>query len=199
MILPELGKGGLWMANELRKAVEEMISMPEKELAKKLPSLASKLRGHIGELITAMPDLVPRIVRRMEEIDSKRFMNEAPEAAKLFTDLVWEGVSVLVERNPELKGDLEKLGNMTMNFKATDSPLEVHVNISNGKISGGAGLAEKADLTFSGTTENIIKLMTGAMDPVSGFMSGKYKMDGNLTVGMKLAPVMTKLTKTVRG
>lgn len=40
--------------------------------------------------------------------------------------------------------------------------------------------------------------MTGSIDPVSGFMSGKYRMDGNLTVGMKLAPVMTKLTKTVR-
>ncbi|MBS7288405.1 MAG: SCP2 sterol-binding domain-containing protein [Candidatus Freyarchaeota archaeon] len=41
--------------------------------------------------------------------------------------------------------------------------------------------------------------MTGSMDPVSGFMSGKYKMDGNLAVGMKLASVMAKLTKTVRG
>lgn len=62
----------------------------------------------------------------------------------------------MVERNPELKGDLEKLENITMNFKATDSLLKVHVIISNGKISGGAELAEKADLTFSGTTENII-------------------------------------------
>ncbi|MEM1658137.1 MAG: SCP2 sterol-binding domain-containing protein [Candidatus Jordarchaeales archaeon] len=187
------------MAEELGKIVDNMLSMSEDELAKQLPSILPKLRGRVGELLRARPDVVSKIVRRMEEIDVKRFMEKAPEAARAFTDLVWEGVSVVVERTPELKSDLEKLGNMTLNFKATDSPLEVHVKISGGKISGGSGLAEKADLSFSGTTENIIKLMTGAMDPVSGFMSGKYKMDGNLTVGMKLAPVMTKLTKTVRG
>ncbi len=187
------------MTRKLRKIVEEMFSMPEEELAKKLPSLVSELKGHVKELIENVPDLVPRMVKRLEEIDSKRFMSEAPEVAKDFTSLVWEGVSVVVERSPELKSDLEKLGSVAMNFKATDSPLEVHVKISDGKISGGVGLAENADLTFSGTTENIIKLMTGSIDPVSGFMSGKYKMDGNLAVGMKLAPVMTKLTKAVRG
>ncbi|MBS7288404.1 MAG: SCP2 sterol-binding domain-containing protein [Candidatus Freyarchaeota archaeon] len=184
---------------ELKKIVENLLAMPESELMKELPKHAPALRGRVGELIDAIPNLVPRLIKRLEETDVKKFVTEAPEAAKGFTDLVWEGVGILAERTPDVKGDLEKLGTVTMNFKATDSPLEVNMKISGGKVIGSWGLAEKADLEFSGTTENIMGLLLGSIDPLRGFMLRKFSMKGGMSLGMKVAPVMSKLAKMARG
>lgn len=176
-----------------------MLVMSDSELMQELPKQAPKLKEHVRELIDSVPNLVPRMIKRLEQTDVKKFVNEAPQAAKEFTNLVWEGVSILAERTPDVKRDLENLGTVVMNFKATDSPLEVTMKISGGKVTGNWGLAEKADLEFSGTMENIMGLLLGSIDPVRGFMLRKFSMKGGMTLGMKVAPVMSKLAKMARG
>ncbi|MBS7248357.1 MAG: SCP2 sterol-binding domain-containing protein [Candidatus Jordarchaeales archaeon] len=187
------------MVEELKNIVEKLLVMSDDELMKELPKHIPSLMGHVKELMDAIPNLVPRMIKRLEESDVKRFVKEAPEAAKGFTNLVWEGVSILAEKSPDVKSDMEKLGSVTMNFKATDSPLEVNMKISGGKVTGSWGLAEKADLEFSGSTENIMGLLLGSIDPLRGFMLRKFSMKGGMSLGMKVAPVMSKLAKMARG
>jgi len=187
------------VVEELKNIVEKLLAMSEDELMKELPKHIPALKGHAKELMDAVPNLVPRLIKKLEETNVKRFMNEALEAAKGFTDLIWEGVSALAERKPDVKSDLEKLGSVAMNFKATDSPLEVNMKISNGKVVGSWGLVEKADLEFTGPTENIMGLLLGSIDPLRGFMLRKFSMKGGMSLGMKVAPVMSKLAKMARG
>jgi len=47
-----------------------------------------------------------------------------------------------------------------------------------------------ADCTIAITLENLNALLTGALNPVTGFMSGKFKVSGDMSVAMKLQKVV---------
>ncbi len=46
------------------------------------------------------------------------------------------------------------------------------------------------DCTIAITLENLNALLTGALNPVTGFMSGKFKVSGDMSVAMKLQKVV---------
>lgn len=48
----------------------------------------------------------------------------------------------------------------------------------------------EADCTIRISRENLVALMTGKMDPTMGFMTGKFKVSGDMGVALKLQKVM---------
>ncbi|MHA1605263.1 MAG: hypothetical protein ACTSWF_11500, partial [Candidatus Freyarchaeota archaeon] len=95
---------------ELKKAVEESLSWSDAEYKEKMPGFISQIRGRVGEILDAVPDLPQRLIKRMEESDTAKMANEAPEASDAFTELLWEVVSVLAEKKPDLKKVVEEAG-----------------------------------------------------------------------------------------
>jgi putative sterol carrier protein len=47
-----------------------------------------------------------------------------------------------------------------------------------------------ADCTVAITLENLAALMTGELEPATGFMMGKFKVSGDMSVAMKLQRVV---------
>jgi putative sterol carrier protein len=47
-----------------------------------------------------------------------------------------------------------------------------------------------ADCTIKISRSNLVALMTGQMDPTMGFMTGKFKVSGDMTVALKLQKVL---------
>jgi putative sterol carrier protein len=47
-----------------------------------------------------------------------------------------------------------------------------------------------ADCTIAITLENLVALMTGDLEPATGFMMGKFKVSGDMSVAMKLQRVV---------
>lgn len=47
-----------------------------------------------------------------------------------------------------------------------------------------------ADCTVSITRENLEALLTGQLDPITGFMTGKFTVAGDMSVAMKLQRVV---------
>jgi len=47
-----------------------------------------------------------------------------------------------------------------------------------------------ADCTIKISRTNLVALMTGQMDPTMGFMTGKFKVSGDMTVALKLQRVL---------
>jgi putative sterol carrier protein len=47
-----------------------------------------------------------------------------------------------------------------------------------------------ADCTVSITRENLEALLTGSLDPITGFMTGKFTVAGDMSVAMKLQRVV---------
>jgi putative sterol carrier protein len=48
----------------------------------------------------------------------------------------------------------------------------------------------EADCTVAITRENLAAMLAGTLDPVTGFMSGKFKVSGDMSVAMKLQRVV---------
>ena len=48
----------------------------------------------------------------------------------------------------------------------------------------------EADCTIKISRANLVALMTGQMDPTMGFMTGKFKVSGDMTVALKLQRVL---------
>jgi putative sterol carrier protein len=48
----------------------------------------------------------------------------------------------------------------------------------------------EADCTIAITPENLAALVTGALEPTTGFMLGKFKVTGDMSVAMKLQRVL---------
>ncbi len=48
----------------------------------------------------------------------------------------------------------------------------------------------EADCTVAITLENLAAMLNGTLDPVTGFMSGKFKVTGDMSVAMKLQRVV---------
>ena len=47
-----------------------------------------------------------------------------------------------------------------------------------------------ADCTIAITRENLAALMTGELEPTTGFMMGKFKVSGDMSVALKLQRVV---------
>ena len=47
-----------------------------------------------------------------------------------------------------------------------------------------------ADCTVAITLDNLNALLAGTLDPVTGFMSGKFKVSGDMSIAMKLQRVI---------
>ncbi|MFN3953889.1 MAG: SCP2 sterol-binding domain-containing protein [Pararhodobacter sp.] len=56
---------------------------------------------------------------------------------------------------------------------------------------GKAGLADRAaDCTIALSEDNLVKLLTGKLNPMTGVMTGKLKVSGNPAVALKLAKLI---------
>jgi putative sterol carrier protein len=47
-----------------------------------------------------------------------------------------------------------------------------------------------ADCTIAITHENLVALLTGELEPATGFMMGRFKVSGDMAVAMKLQRVV---------
>jgi putative sterol carrier protein len=49
---------------------------------------------------------------------------------------------------------------------------------------------QDTDCTLTISTENLVKLLTGKLNPMTGMMTGKLKLSGNPAVAMRLAKLI---------
>jgi putative sterol carrier protein len=185
------------MSDELITRVEETLDTDEEQLKDDLPDLLDDIQGQEEELISENPDLFAQVIGRMDDIDIEAFYEDEPEAGDQFQDLLWTGVNMLVEENPEIKDQIA--ANITANFEADDCPMEGHLDVDADAetITGGSGTVSGADLTLSGPADTLTGLITGGIDPVQGFMQQQYELDGSVQKGTQLASVMGEITDNV--
>ncbi|WP_092657798.1 SCP2 sterol-binding domain-containing protein [Halorientalis persicus] len=185
------------MSDELITRVEETLDKDEAQLKDDLPDLLNDIQGQETELIKENPEVFAKVIGRMDDIDIANFYEDEPEAGNQFQDLLWTGVNVLVEENPEIKDQIA--ADITANFEADDCPMEGHLDVNAGEetITGGSGPVADPDLTLTGPADTLTGLITGGIDPVQGFMQQQYELDGSVQKGTQLASVMGEITDNV--
>jgi len=185
------------MTETLIDRVEASLEKDEDQLKADLPGLLAEIEGRERELIAENPEVFAQVVARMDDIDIEGFYADAPAAADRFQELLWTGVNLLVENDPEIRDQIAT--DITANFAADDCPMAGHLTVDADAetITGGAGLVEEPDLTLSGPADTLTGLITGTMDPIQGFMTQEYELDGSVQKGTQLASVMGQITESV--
>ncbi|MCP4357288.1 MAG: SCP2 sterol-binding domain-containing protein [Chloroflexi bacterium] len=64
------------------------------------------------------------------------------------------------------------------------------LNVDNGVVQVDEGAADGASATINMTSADYVGMMSGDLNPMMAFMSGKIKVDGDLNTVMKLQSIM---------
>lgn len=179
--------------------VEGALQLSEEELKSSLSFLMDTIQSvGVRQFLKAVPDLLPRMTEKMEALELASFVKAVPQASSKFLDVLWEGMGVMAEGDPELRKKLEEMEPLTVNFRATDSPMAGHFRVSGGRISGGGKVEMSADLLVEASTADLVGLLTGRVDPVWGALTGRYRVEGKVADAIRLAPLMKLLPRLLR-
>lgn len=63
-------------------------------------------------------------------------------------------------------------------------------HIKDGQLSIEDGAVEDADMTMYTASEDMVAMVNGDLNPVSAFMGGKVRVDGNMALAMKLQSLL---------
>jgi len=188
------------VGEDLRSVVEGALSLSEEELKSSLSFLMDTIKGvGVKEFLRVMPDLLSRMMEKMETLELASFVREVPEASSKFLEVLWEGLGLMAEGNPEIKRKLMEMEPLTVNFRAKDSPMAGHFRVSGGKLSGGGKTVITPDLVVEASTSDLVGLLTGRVDPVWGALQGRYRVEGKVVDAMRLAPLMKLLPRLLAG
>jgi putative sterol carrier protein len=66
------------------------------------------------------------------------------------------------------------------------------VVLDDGKVTVSEGAMTQPQLTIKTSTENADKLLSGKLDPMMAFMTGKIKISGDMALGMKLIGLLKR-------
>jgi putative sterol carrier protein len=80
-------------------------------------------------------------------------------------------------------------------FKIYDTDEVFTLDLKGPNFSVTKGETENADLTVIVESENMTKLITGALKPQQAFMKGKLKIKGKMNLAMKLTAVLAATRK----
>ncbi|WP_051467704.1 SCP2 sterol-binding domain-containing protein [Actinomadura oligospora] len=77
-------------------------------------------------------------------------------------------------------------GSVQWDITTPDGPRTYHLDIAAGRATGGRGAPEKATVTLAMSLPHLLRLCTGELNGVTGVMSGKIKVSGNMMFGAKM-------------
>jgi putative sterol carrier protein len=85
--------------------------------------------------------------------------------------------------------DKDKIKGMNATYQwdiTGDNGGKWHAKIADGNIEVGEGQAESPNLTITVSDENWMDIIGGSLNPQMAFMTGKLKIQGDMSLAMKL-------------
>ncbi len=81
--------------------------------------------------------------------------------------------------------------NATIQFDlAGDNGGQYWLRIADGKAETGVGQSDSPRLTLKASADDFINMMSGSLNPMQAFMTGKIKIVGDTNLAMKLMPMI---------
>lgn len=77
-------------------------------------------------------------------------------------------------------------GSVQWNIDTPDGVRTYHLVIAGGRAKGGRGTPDKAKVTLGMSLPNLLRLCAGRLNGVTGVMTGKIKISGDMMFGAKM-------------
>ena len=103
----------------------------------------------------------------------------------------FESIARALEELPRTV-DPKKLAGMTMttHFHLSGSDAADWIlRVDDGNLSVARGTPDKADLTLTASSDALLAMFNGTLNPVSAYMLGRIKVEGDLTRAMRLQAI----------
>ena len=86
----------------------------------------------------------------------------------------------------------------TIQYRITNP---VHIKLDNGQCTVHEGTAEAPNLTIIISDDNLLAMLTGELNGITAFMSGKLKVEGDMMLAQRLPAIFdtAKLSKIANG
>lgn len=174
----------------VKEKIDEAFELGPDELKEVLPPILDELDENVLDLLENDPEILPRLFKKMDELDIAEMAKDSPELVDKFQEFLWTTTEELIRQDDDIRERIKE--DVVVNFQATDSPMEGHliVDSKDSTIRGGPNRSNNADIVITADSNTLIDLLTGEIDPVQGFMTDQYDMDGPMSKGVKLIPIL---------
>ena len=175
-------------------------------LLEKIEPIMAKAESEISEVdAKALLDFVEKmnlgdLMGKMQEVDPGKAEELMPKVMPKMSEYMPRIIAPMmtlmdkiIASDEEIAEELEGAEDLAINIKMGDA-LSMGVQLKDGKFSLGTEDITDADMNVEIPTDIMINLMTGHGDPMSAFMGGDVKMDGDMSKAMGLMPLMTVFT-----
>lgn len=82
--------------------------------------------------------------------------------------------------------------NATIQFDLSgDNGGQYWLRIGDGKAETGSGQSESPRMTLKASADDFMNMMSGGLNPMQAFMTGKIKIQGDTNLAMKLMPLIS--------
>lgn len=87
--------------------------------------------------------------------------------------------------DPEAAADTEAV----IQYEISEPTYQV---LRDGQLTVHEGRAENADLTVAISDDNLVRLFRGELNPMSAFMTGKLKVEGDMSLAQRLVGLVQR-------
>ena len=176
---------------EFKKLYDEAQKMSKEELVKDaLPRLVGLLdkAKEIGfsKVLNEFPDINDFLQSKLREFEPE----EAINIIKELIPIIYNTVVDFVAQSEEIQDELEDVEDTSIAMALEDGDFAMTIAIKAGEFKYEMGIMEGADVILKMDKETMQKFMSGEENPMSAFMSGAVKVEGNLGKVMALRPIL---------
>jgi putative sterol carrier protein len=146
----------------------------------------------LGEIIELSKSINERISEKAEELGPVEFTKRIGKNEYDLLGLMSAAASSSEEVKSELSG-----WDRVLQFKAQGAK-SCYLKTQGQKITAHMGEAQNPDVTFeTNSSEDLMGILTGAMDGTSMYMSGKLRIEGQLSDAIKFGTIGQLLQKVL--
>ncbi len=172
-------------------------------MLEKIGPIMEKIEGEIaGVEVNDLLEFVEKmnmgeLMGKMQEADAAKIEELMPGVMPKMAEYmpkIMPAMMALMDKvtgsDEELAEELEGAEDMAINIQMGDA-MAMTMQIKDGKMAMGTTPVDDADMSIEIPMDIMVGMITGTADPMSAFMGGDVKMDGDMSKGMALMPLMT--------
>lgn len=178
-------------------AIEAALDGDDDHVLAELPGTLVAAAADVATLLAEHPDIYERLVARVSTMDSADALAARhPETAERFLTVLWGGLEVIADVSPAVREEID--ADYRVQWDADDADLEWYAvtDADAGTIEGGPGRVDDPDVTFTGETRTLFRMLgDDDFDPQGAFMEGAFQLEGDVQAALGFGGTMDSVQR----